>query len=281
MSHERLNDDQRRMVEDNINLVHYAIKKNFFGITKSYDDYFQEGCIGLCQAALRFDPDLGYKFSTYALLMIIGTIKRYRRDNTSLIHYPRKFKDLKSKLFSYMSSKGYTEISEMTDEDFRNLEQDLDISRYEYYDIWNSSVMNSLDNKINGKDGSVTEFYETLSDSRDYMDEIDTQSLFEESMNSVLRRINDTYKDIFEEWIYAKINGDDLKQKYLADKYKISQPQIARIIKRCKDLLAQSMGYEEYMSSKKGDKENKEDETEYIVRNGKLKSVKKSKRIEN
>ena len=57
-----------------------------------YDDLFSVGCIGLIQAYDRFDSSLGYAFSTYAVPMIIGEIRRYLRDNNS-IRVSRSIKD--------------------------------------------------------------------------------------------------------------------------------------------------------------------------------------------
>lgn len=48
------------------------------------DDLFQIGCIGLIKAIDNFDATLGVKFSTYAVPMIIGEIRRFLRDNNSI-----------------------------------------------------------------------------------------------------------------------------------------------------------------------------------------------------
>ena len=50
----------------------------------SADDLFQVGCIGLIKAIDNFNPDFSVKFSTYAVPMIIGEVRRYQRDNNSL-----------------------------------------------------------------------------------------------------------------------------------------------------------------------------------------------------
>lgn len=69
-------------VEEQIPLVTYVIKKYFPYLDSiDYEEKFQVGCIGLVKAAKRYDKSLGYKFSTYAIPMIIGEIKRYLRDD--------------------------------------------------------------------------------------------------------------------------------------------------------------------------------------------------------
>lgn len=61
-------------VKDNLNLVHACAGK-FAGRGAEYEDIFQAGCLGLTKAAERFDESLGYKFSTYAVPLILGEIR--------------------------------------------------------------------------------------------------------------------------------------------------------------------------------------------------------------
>ncbi len=64
---------------ENIGLVR-ALVPRFLGRGMEYDDLFQAGCVGLIKAADRFDPSLGYKFSTYAVPLILGEMRRLFRD---------------------------------------------------------------------------------------------------------------------------------------------------------------------------------------------------------
>lgn len=67
------------LVEENLGLVHACANK-FRGRGSEYDDLFQAGCVGLCKAAANFDPDRGFAFSTYAVPVILGEIRRIFRD---------------------------------------------------------------------------------------------------------------------------------------------------------------------------------------------------------
>lgn len=67
------------MIENNIGLVHSCANK-FRGRGVEYDDLFQAGCVGLIKAADGFDEDRGFSFSTYAVPVILGEIKRIFRD---------------------------------------------------------------------------------------------------------------------------------------------------------------------------------------------------------
>ena len=72
--------ERERQIRENLGLVH-TVANRFRGRGIEYDDLYQSGCVGLIKAVDRFDPTLGYAFSTYAVPVIIGEIKRYLRDN--------------------------------------------------------------------------------------------------------------------------------------------------------------------------------------------------------
>ena len=70
-----------------------SIIQRFSGRKETADDLFQVGCIGLIKAVDNFNLELDVKFSTYAVPMIIGEIRRYLRDNNS-IRISRSVRDL-------------------------------------------------------------------------------------------------------------------------------------------------------------------------------------------
>lgn len=74
---------RERYIKGNLRLVLSVIKR-FSGSNENADDLFQIGCIGLIKAIDNFDTGLNVKFSTYAVPMIIGEIRRYLRDNNSI-----------------------------------------------------------------------------------------------------------------------------------------------------------------------------------------------------
>ena len=81
-----------RLVMGNLRLVLSVIQR-FSSRRDSMDDLFQVGCIGLMKAIDNFKLDLDVKFSTYAVPMIIGEVRRYLRDNTS-VRISRGLRDL-------------------------------------------------------------------------------------------------------------------------------------------------------------------------------------------
>ena len=79
-------------IRGNLRLVLSVIRR-FSASNENVDDLFQIGCIGLIKSIDNFDPSLDVKFSTYAVPMIIGEIRRYLRDNSS-VRVSRSLRDI-------------------------------------------------------------------------------------------------------------------------------------------------------------------------------------------
>lgn len=90
---------REELVYGNIKLVLSVVKK-FNNRKENLDDIFQIGCLGLLKAIDNFDFSHGVRFSTYAVPMIIGEIRRYLRDN-SPIRISRSLKDLAYKALQF------------------------------------------------------------------------------------------------------------------------------------------------------------------------------------
>ena len=76
-------DAREELIAGNLRLVLSVIQR-FHGRGENADDLFQVGCIGLIKAIDNFNVDLDVKFSTYGVPMIIGEIRRYLRDNSTI-----------------------------------------------------------------------------------------------------------------------------------------------------------------------------------------------------
>lgn len=85
-------DAREELIYGNLRLVLSVIQR-FMNRSDSVDDLFQVGCMGLIKAVDNFNTELEVKFSTYAVPMIIGEIRRYLRDNNS-IRISRSMRDL-------------------------------------------------------------------------------------------------------------------------------------------------------------------------------------------
>ncbi|MBO4693691.1 MAG: sigma-70 family RNA polymerase sigma factor [Clostridia bacterium] len=92
-------DDKKRrekLVEENLRLVNHLCKR-FSGRGIEYDDLYQAGSLGLVKAATAFNEELGFRFSTYAVPVILGEIKRLFRDGGS-VKVSRSIKELSLKI---------------------------------------------------------------------------------------------------------------------------------------------------------------------------------------
>lgn len=86
---------QTRLIEENVGLVH-ASARRFMGRGVEYDDLFQAGCMGLVKAVAGFDLSRGVQFSTYAVPVIMGEMRRLFRDDGP-IKISRALKELSMK----------------------------------------------------------------------------------------------------------------------------------------------------------------------------------------
>lgn len=87
---------RENFIESNLPLVH-SICKRFIGRGIEYDDLYQAGCVGLIKAADGFDEGRGLCFSTYAVPVILGEVRRMFRDG-GLVKVSRSLKELSLKI---------------------------------------------------------------------------------------------------------------------------------------------------------------------------------------
>ena len=114
------------LVNGNLKLV-LSILKKYHNRTDNMDDLFQIGCVGLIKAIDNFDLNHNVKFSTYAVLMIEGEIKRYIRDNNP-IRISRSVKDLAYKILKFKEEYIYNNGCEPSTSEIANYFQ---VSEYE------------------------------------------------------------------------------------------------------------------------------------------------------
>ena len=106
---------RRELIDGNLRLV-LSIIQRFTNRRENMDDLFQVGCIGLIKAIDNFNIELDVKFSTYAVPMIIGEVRRYLRDNNS-IRVSRSMRDLAYKSLQAREALSKTLLREPTVED--------------------------------------------------------------------------------------------------------------------------------------------------------------------
>ena len=115
---------REELISGNLRLVLSVIQK-FSGRGENVDDLFQVGCIGLIKAIDNFNVDMDVKFSTYGVPMIVGEIRRYLRDN-STIRVSRSVRDTAYRVLQVKEKYIAEHQKEPTIEEIAKL---LDISR--------------------------------------------------------------------------------------------------------------------------------------------------------
>jgi len=115
---------RQTLVEGNLRLVLSVIQK-FLGRGENPDDLFQVGCIGLIKAIDNFDLTLDVRFSTYAVPMIIGEIRRYLRDNNAV----RVSRSMRDTAYRAMQSKEKLIASLQREPTIEEIASDMNVQR--------------------------------------------------------------------------------------------------------------------------------------------------------
>ena len=115
-----------KLISGNLRLVLSVIQR-FTGRGENMDDLFQVGCIGLIKSIDNFDVTQNVRFSTYAVPMIIGEIRRYLRDNSTL----RVSRSIKDTAYKAMQAKEALTLSLGRDPTVDEIAEKLDMGRYE------------------------------------------------------------------------------------------------------------------------------------------------------
>jgi RNA polymerase sporulation-specific sigma factor len=205
------------LVNGNLKLV-LSILKKYQNKTDNMDDLFQIGCVGLIKAIDNFDLSHEVMFSTYAVLMIEGEIKRYIRDNNS-VRISRSIKDLAYKIMRFKESYVIDHGKEPTTTE---ISKNLEVSEYDV----NQALMSlkepmSLFDPIYNDGGDTIYLMDQIEDKKENRD---IDSLI--SMRRALQKIKEREKNIL---INRFIVGKT--QMEIANEMNISQAQVSRLEK--------------------------------------------------
>lgn len=125
-------DTREEMIKSNIGLVH-SIANRFRGRGADYEDLFQSGCVGLIKAVDNFDKSKGFAFSTYAVPVIMGEIRRIFRDGGAI----KVSRSLKEKAIKAQSLREKFINKELREPTVSELSRLLDCSEEETAEILN------------------------------------------------------------------------------------------------------------------------------------------------
>ena len=205
-------------IKGNLRLVLSVIQR-FYGRGESPDDLFQVGCVGLIKAIDNFDLSQNVQFSTYAVPMIIGELKRYLRDNNS-IRVSRSVRDLAYKAIQfkekYFKENGKEATIEQIAKELGVEKEDIAVS----FDAIQDPI--SLQEPIYNDGSESIYIMDQVKDSKN-TDEIWTENM---TIAGALERLNDKERTIVQKRFF-----DGRTQMEVANEIGISQAQVSRLEK--------------------------------------------------
>ncbi len=215
------------LISGNLKLV-LSILRKFNGKTDNLDDLFQVGCLGLVKAIDNFDINYDVKLSTYAVPMILGEIKRYLRDNSSL-RVSRSIKDLAYKSLKLKEELVTTNGIEPTDKEIATI---LGVTEFEISNALESlREPMSMYEPIYNDGGDTIYLFDQISNKKEEYD-LDYKLAVDKAMSNLKPRD----KQIIEErFMIGKT------QMEIASELGISQAQISRIEKNAIKVLKKNI----------------------------------------
>ena len=209
---------RERYIKGNLRLVLSVIRR-FQNSNENADDLFQIGCIGLMKAIDNFDTTLQVKFSTYAVPMIMGEIRRYLRDNNR-IRVSRSLRDIAYKAIYARENYTKEHLREPTIAEIAE-ETGIDKEMIVY-------AMDAIQNPVSLFEPVYTEGGDTLY----VMDQISDKKNREErwienlSLREAMQRLSSRERHIIEMRFY-----EGKTQMEVAEEVGISQAQVSRLEK--------------------------------------------------
>lgn len=215
-------DAREEFITGNLRLV-LSVVQRFSSRGENIDDLFQIGCVGLIKSIDNFDTTLNVQFSTYAVPMIIGEIRRYLRDNNP-IRVSRSVRDLAYKVLQLKEAKLKENQKEPTIDE---IAKELDVPR--------EDIVFCLD-AIQDPVSLQEPIYNDGSDSLYIMDQVqDTKNTDESWTNNLTLSQAMTKLNEREKVILAKRFFNGRTQMEVADELGISQAQVSRLEKSAID----------------------------------------------
>ena len=208
---------KEKLINGNLKLV-LSIIKNYNNGKSDMNDLFQVGCVGLIKAVDNFDLSVGVMFSTYAVPLILGEVKRYMRDSNTL----RITRSIRDKAFLIMKFKDKYMEEYGVEPDVDVITKELGISEYELREAYDSlREPMSIYEPIYNDGGDTIYLLDQLADKKS-----DTSKDELISLRKALTCIKERERSVLiDRYIVGKT------QMELAEEYGVSQAQISRIEK--------------------------------------------------
>ena len=217
------------LAQGNLKLV-LSILRKFSNREENLDDLFQIGCIGLMKAIDNFDISYNVKFSTYAVPMIDGEIKRYLRDNSSSLRVSRSLKDIAYKSLKYQEDyqKEHGRIP-----DYEEVAKELGVTSFDgVLALGSLKEPISMYEVIYNDGGDAIYVCDQIEDKKSNGLDIDMKM----AVNNAIDELEERERYVLDQrFVIGKT------QTELANELGISQAQISRIEKRAIDFLKKTL----------------------------------------
>lgn len=216
---------RQKLIDSNLRLV-LSIIQRFNNRGENPDDLFQVGCVGLIKAVDNFNVDLDVKFSTYAVPMIIGEVRRYLRDN-NIIRVSRSVRDL-----AYHALSAKEKLSKRMNRD-PSIEEITDYLKKADIECTNDKVTAALEAIVD-----PVSLYEPVyndqgsGDSLYVMDQISDKASSDDvwleniALSEAIKKLSDREKSIISMRFF-----EGKTQMEIAEEIGISQAQVSRVEK--------------------------------------------------
>ena len=207
---------REEFIRGNIRLV-LSIIKRFYGKGENLDDLFQVGCIGLIKAIDNFDINQNVQFSTYAVPMIIGEIRRYLRDNNA-IRVSRSMRDLAYKALG-IKERIYKE--QQRDASVEEIANELGIEKEEVI-----ISLDAIQEPISLQEPAYSENTENIYIIDQVKDKKNTDELWTQNLTIAesMKKLNEKEKMIINKRFF-----EGRTQMEVAEEIGISQAQVSRL----------------------------------------------------
>lgn len=207
---------REEFIRGNLRLV-LSIIKRFYGKGENLDDLFQVGCIGLIKAIDNFDINQNVQFSTYAVPMIIGEIRRYLRDNNA-IRVSRSMRDLAYKALG-IKERIYKE--QQRDASVEEIANELGIEKEEVI-----ISLDAIQEPISLQEPAYSENTENIYIIDQVKDKKNTDELWTQNLTIAesMKKLNEREKMIINKRFF-----EGRTQMEVAEEIGISQAQVSRL----------------------------------------------------
>ena len=217
-----------KLIEDNIGLV-WSVARRFKNRGVELEDLFQIGSIGLIKAVDKFDCGYDVKFSTYAVPMIMGEIRRFLRDD-GMIKVSRSLKELSAKMYMLKEQMEKDEGREPT---LAELAERLLVSPEEAAEAMDAyQDVESLQKVIGGGEGHEMELMDRLENEADESEGVLNRL--------VVQKLLDTLEGTERQLVWMRY-FQDMTQSSIAKEMGMTQVQVSRMEKKILSRLRQEI----------------------------------------